>query len=177
MLFFQCGGNSYWPGFQVGWGRSWRGGPHTISSIHVPCLGWLLNCPTENHSSVSCVRTTCCSTRGILRHPKSLLDASHQALRRDAVREQMRRGIRQNLCLIAVMVVAGASCAAQQPEGPQSDAPPPVAPKPAQAQPAGSNERITVPAGTRVSAMLRNGISTRSSKPRASFHLQTSLPI
>ena len=35
-------GNSYWPGLQVGWSWSWRGGPHTIFPIPVPGLGWLL---------------------------------------------------------------------------------------------------------------------------------------
>src|SRR5467141_4917685 len=71
----------------------------------------------------------------------------------------------------------GASCAAQQPEGPQAAAPPPVAPKPVVAQQAGSSERITVPAGTRVGVVLQNGISTRSAKPGDSVYLQTSFPI
>src|SRR5437879_11934561 len=75
------------------------------------------------------------------------------------------------------MLAIGPSCAAQQPEGPQSDAPPPVAPKPAPAQAAGSNEKITVPAGTRVGVVLQNGISTRSAKPGDSVYLQTSFPI
>src|SRR5882762_8229343 len=71
----------------------------------------------------------------------------------------------------------GASCAAQQPEGPQAAAPPPVAPKPVVTQQAGSSERITVPAGTRVGVVLQNGISTRSAKPGDSVYLQTSFPI
>ena len=91
--------------------------------------------------------------------------------------ERLRRGIRQNLILIASMLAVGASCAAQQPEGPQSDAPPAVAPKPAPAAQAGSSERITVPAGTRVGVVLQNGISTRSAKPGDSVYLQTSFPI
>src|SRR5260370_5027853 len=66
---------------------------------------------------------------------------------------------------------------AQQPDLPQNDAPPPVAPKPAPAQPAGSSERITVPAGTRIGVVLQNGISTRSAKAGDSVYLQTSFPI
>src|SRR6266481_9063794 len=115
--------------------------------------------------------------RGILRHPRSLLDASHQVLRGVAMRELLRRGFRQILFLMASILAIGASCAAQQPEGPQSDAPPPVAPKPAQEQPPGSGEKITVPAGTRVGVVLQNGISTRSAKPGDSVYLQTSFPI
>src|SRR6266849_846339 len=113
----------------------------------------------------------------ILRHPGSSLAASQQALRRVDMSERLRRGIRQNLILIASMLAVGASCAAQQPEGPQSDAPPAVAPKPAPAAQAGSSERITVPAGTRVGVVLQNGISTRSAKPGDSVYLQTSFPI
>src|SRR6266849_6616815 len=68
---------------------------------------------------------------------------------------------------------------AQQPEGPQTSAPPPVAPTPpaAKAQGGGSNERILVPAGTRIGVVLENGISTRSAKPGDSVYLQTSFPI
>ncbi len=68
-------------------------------------------------------------------------------------------------------------CAAQQPEGPQSDAPAPVAPKPAPAAQAGSSEKVIVPAGTRVGVVLQNGISTRSAKQGDSVYLQTSFPI
>ncbi len=93
------------------------------------------------------------------------------------MRELLPRGIRQNLCLIAGMLVVGASCAAQQPDGPQADAPSPVAPKPAVAPQAGASERITVPAGTRVGVVLQNGISTRSAKAGDSIYLQTSFPI
>jgi len=67
---------------------------------------------------------------------------------------------------------------AQQPEGPQTSAPPPVAPPPlAPAQPAGSGEKILIPAGTRIGVVLENGISTRSAKPGDSIYLQTSFPI
>jgi hypothetical protein len=93
------------------------------------------------------------------------------------VKDQLPRRISQYLSLIAALLAVGASCAAQQPEGPQSAAPPPVATKPAPPQPAGSGERITVPAGTRVGVVLQNGISTRSAKPGDSVYLQTSFPI
>src|SRR5260370_1409020 len=49
--------------------------------------------------------------------------------------------------------------------------------KPAPAQRAGSSERITVPAGTRIGVVLQNGISTRSAKGGDSVYLQTSFPI
>jgi hypothetical protein len=77
-------------------------------------------------------------------------------------------------CLIAISLPARAF--AQEQEGPQTDAPPPVAAKPVAPQ-AGSNEKITVPAGTRVGVVLQNGISTRSAKPGDSVYLQTSFPI
>src|SRR2546427_11450183 len=77
-------------------------------------------------------------------------------------------------CLIAISFPT--RLLAQQPEGPQSDAPPPVAPKPVAPQ-AGSNEKITVPAGTRIGVVLENGISTRSAKPGDSVYMQTSFPI
>src|SRR5437667_8994105 len=93
------------------------------------------------------------------------------------MRKLLHRAFRPNLFFIASLLAIGASCAAQQPEGPQSDAPPPVAPKPVTAQTAGSSERITVPSGTRVGVVLQNGISTRSAKPGDSIYLQTSFPI
>jgi hypothetical protein len=68
---------------------------------------------------------------------------------------------------------------AQQPDGPQTSAPPPVAPAPPStpAQGARSNEKILVPAGTRIGVVLENGISTRGAKPGDSVYLQTSFPI
>jgi len=76
------------------------------------------------------------------------------------------------------MLAIVASCAAQQPDGPQSGAPPAVAPAPPPATPqAGSGERIMVPSGTRVGVVLQNGISTRSAKAGDSVYLQTSFPI
>jgi hypothetical protein len=93
--------------------------------------------------------------------------------------QPQHRRIHQILCLIAVMFATGASCFAQQPEGPQTSAPPPVAPAP---QPApvphlGSGDKILIPAGTRIGVVLENGISTRSVKPGDSVYLLTSFPI
>jgi hypothetical protein len=68
---------------------------------------------------------------------------------------------------------------AQQPEGPQTSAPPPVAPaaRPTVERRAGTNDRVTVPAGTRVAVVLENGISTRSAKAGDSLYFRTSFPI
>ena len=86
--------------------------------------------------------------------------------------------IRRYLILMAASLAVSISCAAQQPEGPQTGAPPPVAPAPKPAAPqVGSNDRITVPSGTRVGVVLQNGISTRSAKPGDSVYLQTNFPI
>ena len=90
---------------------------------------------------------------------------------------QLRRGYRRSSCLMAGLLAAVATCAAQQPDGPQTAAPPPVAPTPAPVMPTGPSERITVPAGTRVGVVLQNGISTRSAKVGDSIYLQTSFPI
>ena len=78
---------------------------------------------------------------------------------------------------LAASLLSTMSLAAQQPEGPQSDARPAVATKPAPAPQAGSGEKVIVPAGTRVGVVLQNGISTRSAKPGDSVYLQTSFPI
>src|ERR1700720_5001646 len=98
-------------------------------------------------------------------------------MRRFAMKAHRGPAIRQYLILIAASLAVSIPCAAQQPEGPQSGAPTPVAPKPAAAKQAGSSERITVPAGTRVGVVLQNGISTRGAKPGDSVYLQTSFPI
>lgn len=68
--------------------------------------------------------------------------------------------------------------ATQEPEGPQTSPPPPVvrAPQPATEQ-AASNEKITIPAGTRVGVVLQNGISSRTAKPGDSVYFQTSFPL
>jgi type IV secretion system protein VirB10 len=78
--------------------------------------------------------------------------------------------------LFFITILLPIRLSAQQQEGPQTDAPPPVAPKPVAPQ-AGSDEKITIPAGTRVGVVLQNGISTRSAKAGDSVYLQTSFPI
>jgi hypothetical protein len=77
------------------------------------------------------------------------------------------------------MLLFSARLSAQQPDGPQTSAPPPIAPAPppTPAQDARSNEKIFIPAGTRIGVVLENGISTRSAKPGDSVYLQTSFPI
>ena len=77
------------------------------------------------------------------------------------MKAELRRGIRHYFCLIASLLSAGASCKAQQPQGPQTAAPSLVAPKPAPAQQIGPSERITVPAGTRVGVVLQNYLKNR----------------
>src|SRR5258708_36819273 len=76
------------------------------------------------------------------------------------------------------MFLFSGSLSAQQPEGPQTSAPAPVAPAPppATAQGAGSNERISIPAGTRIGVVLENGVSMRAANPGDSGSVQTSLP-
>jgi hypothetical protein len=90
----------------------------------------------------------------------------------------MAGGIATALLCVSTLLLT-ASLSAQQPEGPQTSAPPPVAraPQSAPAQGAGSNEKILIPAGTRIGVVLENGISTRSAKPGDSVYLQTSFPI
>ncbi|HXY25834.1 MAG TPA: hypothetical protein VEI73_14355 [Candidatus Acidoferrum sp.] len=85
-------------------------------------------------------------------------------------------GFRLSLALATSLLFA-VSLAAQQPEGPQTDAPPPVAPKTAAAPQASPGGNVVIPAGTRVGVVLQNGISTRNAKPGDSVYLQTSFPI
>ena len=59
---------------------------------------------------------------------------------------------------LAASLLSTMSLAAQQPEGPQSDAPPAVAPRPAPALEAASREKVIVPAGTRVGVVLQQGV-------------------
>jgi type IV secretion system protein VirB10 len=68
---------------------------------------------------------------------------------------------------------------AQEPEGPQISAPAPIAlaPRPVVERRGGTNDRVTVPAGTRVAVVLENGISTRSAKAGDSLYFRTSFPI
>jgi hypothetical protein len=77
---------------------------------------------------------------------------------------RLLRAFPQYLCVVAATLALATSCAAQQPDGPQTSAPPAVAPPPAP-EPA-----------SRV-ASGENGISTRSAKPGDSVYLQTSFPI
>lgn len=93
------------------------------------------------------------------------------------MREIAVRTFRHGTLTLMACLAAWATCAAQQPEGPQSDAPALVAPKPAAAPQAGAGEKVVVPAGTRVGVVLQNGISTRSAKAGDSVYLQTSFPI
>jgi type IV secretion system protein VirB10 len=94
------------------------------------------------------------------------------------MKKRLHRGLGPFLWLITGLLATSMSCAAQQPEGPQSAAPPPVAPAPKPAAPQiGSGDRIAVPSGTRVGVVLQNGISTRSAKAGDSVYLQTSFPI
>ena len=92
------------------------------------------------------------------------------------MRDLLRRNFAPLAGLFLGLLILGSVAVAQQPDGPQTDAPPPVAPKPGPQQ-AGSNEKVLVPAGTRVGVVLQNGISTHSAKPGDSVYLQTSFPI
>src|SRR5437588_3585985 len=81
------------------------------------------------------------------------------------------------LCILLLMT--GSLAVAQQADGPQTSAPPPVAPeaRPAVERRASTNDKLTVPAGTRVAVVLENGISTRSAKAGDSLYFRTSFPI
>jgi hypothetical protein len=83
------------------------------------------------------------------------------------------------LALPLLMLASSSSVFAQQPEGPQTSAPPPVVPaaRPALERRGGTNDKIAVPAGTRVAVVLENGISTRSAKAGDSLYFRTAFPI
>ena len=83
------------------------------------------------------------------------------------------------LALPLLMLASSSSAFAQQPEGPQTSAPPPVVPaaRPALERRGGTNDKIAVPAGTRVAVVLENGISTRSAKAGDSLYFRTAFPI
>src|SRR6266481_2240336 len=86
----------------------------------------------------------------------------------------------RTLLALPLLMLASSSLAfAQQPEGPQTSAPPPVAreARPAPERRGGTNDKIAVPAGTRVAVVLENGISTRSAKAGDSLYFRTSFPI
>src|SRR5882762_9066243 len=80
---------------------------------------------------------------------------------------------------LLVILSSGVHAFAQAPDGPQTDPPAaaarPVA-KPA-SRAAGSDQTITVPAGTRIGVTLENGISTYSARPGDSVYFRTSFPI
>ena len=80
---------------------------------------------------------------------------------------------------ILLLVASSRPAFAQQPEGPQTSAPAAVGPevRPAVERRAGTGDKITVPAGTRVAVVLENGISTRSAKAGDSLYFRTSFPI
>jgi type IV secretion system protein VirB10 len=87
-----------------------------------------------------------------------------------------------SLCLASSALLAllsvPSTVLAQQPEGPQTSAPDPQPPaRIAEIRRATTDERITVPAGTRVAVVLENGISTRGAKPGDSLYFRTSFPI
>src|ERR1700758_4378934 len=65
--------------------------------------------------------------------------------------------------------------AAQESQGPQTDAPPPVS-QPT-ASPPLPGKKLTVPSGTRLAVVLENGISTRSAKAGDSLYFHTAFPI
>src|ERR1700736_1107553 len=84
------------------------------------------------------------------------------------------------LLALPLLVLASSRLAfAQQPEGPQTSAPAPIAPapRPAVERRGGANDKVAVPAGTRVAVVLENGISTRSAKAGDSLYFRTSFPI
>ena len=79
---------------------------------------------------------------------------------------------------ILIAVLASATpvlVAAQESQGPQTDAPPPVAP-PA-APPRNAGRKMIVPSGTRLAVVLENGISTRSAKAGDSLYFHTAFPV
>ena len=80
---------------------------------------------------------------------------------------------------LLVVLSCGTHSFAQAPDGPQTDPPAPAArPAPAPApKAAGTDQIITVPAGTRLGVTLENGISTNSAKPGDSVYFRTSFPV
>src|SRR5712671_1464003 len=110
----------------------------------------------------------------ILGHP--YLCCSH---RKTAWRDAVNRTLAILASQILLIVASSKPAFAQQPEGPQTSAPAPVGPEVRSAveRRAGTGDKITVPAGTRVAVVLENGISTRSAKAGDSLYFRTSFPI
>jgi hypothetical protein len=119
----------------------------------------------ELHSRAGC--------KGILKASVPLLLASMTAWR---IAVTFSRRFVAPLALIFACTVPAF---AQESEGPQTAAPPPVAPqpRPVVSRRAGTSDKITIPAGTRVAVVLENGISTRSAKAGDSLYFRTSFPI
>ena len=90
----------------------------------------------------------------------------------------MNFAVRFSARMVLMMVAVSAIplfAAAQESQGPQTDAPPPVA-RPAEPQRA-PGKKLTVPSGTRLAVVLENGISTRSAKAGDSLYFHTAFPI
>jgi hypothetical protein len=86
----------------------------------------------------------------------------------------------RTLLTLPLLMLASSSLAlAQEPQGPQTSAPAAIAPapRPAVEKRVGANDKVIVPAGTRVGVVLENGISTRSAKAGDSLYFRTSFPI
>ncbi len=80
------------------------------------------------------------------------------------MKKRLHRGLGPFLWLIAGLLATSMSCAAQQPEGPQSAAPPPVAPAPKSAAPQiGSGDRFL---RERESALSFRTVSLRATRSR-----------
>src|SRR5260370_7500801 len=85
-----------------------------------------------------------------------------------------------SLLALPLLVLSSSSLAfAQEPEGPQTSAPAPIAPaaRPALVRRVGGNDKVMVPAGTRVAVVLENGISTPTAKAAHSLYFLPSFPI
>ena len=85
------------------------------------------------------------------------------------------RGLNRALFALFTILTLALAVSAQQPDGPQIDPPPPVA-RPA-APPRAPGQKLTVPAGTRLAAVLEKGISTRSARAADSLYFHTAFPV
>jgi hypothetical protein len=92
----------------------------------------------------------------------------------------MLQRLATRLVFFAVLVSSSAvtSLRAQEPSAGSPSAPASVTPQTANAAaPAPKNEQVTVPIGTRLPLLLRNGINTRTAKPGDSVYFETAYPI
>jgi type IV secretion system protein VirB10 len=79
---------------------------------------------------------------------------------------------------VVLSLLLASLCAAQAPEGPQTDPPTPTTTRPAvTSRPASNGQAVLVPTGTRIGVLLENGISTATAKPGDSVYFRTSFPI